>query len=189
MTIESIHLNNMTTTTPATSSSNFLTHENLAYGIKVQYPSNWLEKVDNYSSIDPYVVVATFFSPLESSSDRYQECVQIVIDNSSTLASDLEQYMLENIILTRKSYTDFRLLSSNSINVRLADNPAYVTLYEYSDPKFGIIKVEETGTLVQGKGYYIQYFAEPEKYPIYLPTIQTMFDSFALVAPVKDDAE
>lgn len=178
----------MTTTLPI-SSSNFLTHENLAYGIKVLYPSNWLEKVDNYSSNDPYLVVATFFSPLESSADRYQECVQLVIDKSPSLASDLEQYMLENIILTRESYTGFRLLGSNSINVRLADNPAYDTLYEYSDPRFGIIKVKETGTIIGGKGYYIQYFAEPEKYPVYLPTIQTMFDSFALVKRAKDDEQ
>ena len=52
-----------------------------------------------------------FFSTLESSSDRYQECVQIVIDNSNGLEVNLAEYMLEKIDLTRESYSDFDLLS------------------------------------------------------------------------------
>ena len=136
----------------------------------MKYHSNWLEMVDDN---------AAFFSPLESSFDNYKECVQI--DNSIDLDANIAKYMIEKIELTRESYSDFDLLASNTINVALAGNPAYILLYKYSDPISGILQVMETGTTISDKGYYIQYFAEPEKYPVYLPTIQTMFDPFTLV--------
>ena len=169
-------------TLPTTSTVSFLTYENATYGIKMQYPSNWLEGAGNSSTNNRYEVVAAFFSPLESSSDRYQECVQIVIDNSIGLDVNLAEYMIEKIELTRESYLDFDLLGSNTINVALAGNPAYILLYKYSDPISGILQVMETGTTINGKGYYVQYFAELEKYSSYLPTIQTMIDSFTLIA-------
>ena len=148
----------------------------------MQYPSNWLEGVGNSSTNNRYEVVAAFFSPLESSSDIYQECVQIVIDNSNGLDANLGEYMIEKIDLTRESYSNFDLLASNTINVWFAGNPAYILLYKYSDPISGILKVMETGTMISGQGYYVQYFAESEKYSSYLPTLQTMFDSFTLIA-------
>ena len=170
------------TSLPTTSTVSFLTYENATYGIKTQYPSNWLEGVGNSSTNNRYEVVAAFFSPLESSPDRYQECVQIVIDNSIGLDVTLAEYMIEKIDLTRESYSDFDLLGSSTINVALAGNPAYILEYKYSDPISGILKVMETGTIISGKGYYVQYFAESEKYSSYLPTIQTMTDSFTLIA-------
>jgi hypothetical protein len=148
----------------------------------MQYPSNWLKGVGNSSTNNRYDVVATFFSPLESSPDRYQECVQIVIDNSIGLDVNLAEYMIEKIDLSRESYSDFDLLASNRINVALAGNPAYILLYKYSDPISGILKVMDTGTIISSKGYYVQFFAESEKYSSYLPTIQTMIDSFTLIA-------
>lgn len=148
----------------------------------MQYPSNWLEGAGNSSTNNRYEVVAAFFSPQESSSDSYQECVQIVIDNSIGLDVNLAEYMIEQIDLTRESYVIFDLLASNTINAWLAGNPAYILEFKYSDPISGILKVMETGTIISGKGYYVQYFAESEKYSSYLPTIQTMVDSFTLNA-------
>ncbi|MGA9150578.1 MAG: hypothetical protein WBZ36_08370 [Candidatus Nitrosopolaris sp.] len=119
------------------------------------------------STNNRYEVVAAFFSPLESSSDGYQECFQIVIDNSNGLNVNLAEYMIEKIDLIRESYMDFDLLASDTINVWLAGNPAYILL-KYSDPISGILEVMETGTIIRGKGYYIQYFAESAKYSNYL---------------------
>ena len=90
--------------------------------------------------------------------------------------------MIEKIDLTRDSYMNFDLLASTTINAWLAGNPAYILLYKYSDPIAGILQVMETGTIISGKGYYVQYFAESEKYSSYLPTMQTMIDSFTLIA-------
>jgi hypothetical protein len=148
----------------------------------MQYPSNWSKGVSNSSTNDRYEFVAAFFSPLESGSDSYQECVQIIIDNSSGLDVNLAEYMIEKIDLTRDSYMNFDLLASTTINAWLAGNPAYILLYKYSDPISGILQVMETGTIISGKGYYVQYFAESEKYSSYLPTMQTMIDSFTLIA-------
>jgi eukaryotic-like serine/threonine-protein kinase len=170
------------TSSPTTSTVSFLTYENTTYGIKMQYPSDWLKGAGTSSTNNRYEVVAAFFSPLESSSDGYQECVQIVIDNSNGLNVNLAEYMIEKIDLIRESYIDFDLLASDTINVWLAGNPAYILLYKYSDPISGILEVMETGTIIRGKGYYIQYFAESAKYSNYLPTIQTMIDSFTLIA-------
>jgi len=86
------------TSLPPTSTVSFLTYENATYGIKMQYPSNWLEGASNSGTNNRYEVVATFFSPLERSSDSYQECAQIVIDNSNGLDVNLAKYMIEKLI-------------------------------------------------------------------------------------------
>ena len=77
---------------------------------------------------------------------------------------------------------NFELLASNTINVWVAPNPAYILSFRYTDPLFGILEVMETGTIIRGKGYYVQYFAELEKYSGYLPTIHNRIDSFTLIA-------
>ena len=77
-------------------------------------------------------LLLAFFSPQESSSDSYQECVQIVIDNSIGLDVNLAEYMIEQIDLTRESYVIFDLLASNTINAWLAGNPAHILEFKYS---------------------------------------------------------
>ena len=49
-------------TLPTTSTVSFLTYENTTYGIKMQYPSNWLKRVGNNSTNNRYEFVAAFFS-------------------------------------------------------------------------------------------------------------------------------
>ena len=150
----------------------------MAYGIKMQFTSDWLKGVGNNRTNNRYEVIAPFFSPLESRSDCYQECVQIIIDNPSGLDVNLAENMIDKI----NTIENLELLASNTIDVWLAGNPACVLSYRYSDPLFRILKVKETGTIIRGKGYYLQYFAESEKYSGYLPTIHTMIDSFTLIA-------
>ena len=54
------------TSSPTTSTVGFLTYENTTYGIKMQYPSDWLNEVGTSSINNRYEVVVAFFSPLES---------------------------------------------------------------------------------------------------------------------------
>jgi hypothetical protein len=42
-------------------------------------------------------------------------------------------------------------------------------------------KMLEIGTLFEGKGYYLEYFADLEDYGNYLPTVLEMIGSFNIV--------
>ncbi|MGA8080954.1 MAG: hypothetical protein WB988_03760 [Candidatus Nitrosopolaris sp.] len=85
----------------------------MAYGIKMQFTSDWLKGVGNNSTNNRYEVIAAFFSPLESRSDCYQECVQIIIDNPSGLDVNLAENMIDKI----NTIENLELLASNTIDV------------------------------------------------------------------------
>ena len=89
-----------TTTDPVdtkilTSNDNFLSYQNRAFGIMIQYPSSW-EKIEeegkegeyrdrsisNQASSDEQVV--EFISPLEDSSDKYHEALSISLHSLHT---------------------------------------------------------------------------------------------------------
>jgi hypothetical protein len=41
-------------------------------------------------------------------------------------------------------------------------------------------QLKETGTVIKGISYFITFFSTPNEYPIYLPTVQKIIDSFQI---------
>ena len=91
------------------------------------------------------------------------------------------------------------LLSQNDSRSRLIElNPSNYFLSGYSALKIVQVRTTDVGlddytasgeyksmsliALVQGKAYFVSYIAEPEKYPNYLQTAQTVIDSFEIAS-------
>ena len=54
--------------------NNMLTYENSAYGIRMQYPSNWHKEENSGSDDDSMLVdVVKFISPTKNDSDTFSE--------------------------------------------------------------------------------------------------------------------
>jgi hypothetical protein len=74
-------------------------------------------------------------------------------------------------------------LISTDTNTVLAGHPAHTLVGTYYDLDHGTQKVLETGTVIDDKGYYIQYIADDLKYSALLPTVQNMINSFEISKP------
>jgi len=74
-------------------------------------------------------------------------------------------------------------LISTDTNGVLAGHPAYTLVGTYYDLDHGTQKVLDIGTIIDDKGYFIQYIADELKYSAQLPTVQNMVNSFGLSTP------
>jgi MgtE intracellular N domain/PsbP len=168
---------NTNTNLPVTNStaSSFLTYENHTLGIKIQYPAEW-----NKTNVNNSVI---FSSPLEGSSDKFTEYLSIEFDvplppQYNNISS--AELVSEVIPLLRESLLDFELHESKPITLK-DGSIASTILYTASNPQYGILKELDIEVIKEGKLYEIVYAAKPQKYSIFLPTVQQMMNSFEFV--------
>jgi hypothetical protein len=93
---------------------------------------------------------------------------------------------LESLLITTKA------VDKNSKRIHLenlAGNPAYILTGTYNDPRYGIRHIMDTGTILDDKGYFIQYLGTPIKYEQYLPIVQQMINSFEIARGVQEPVE
>lgn len=146
----------------------FLTYNDNTNGFTIQYPSTW--EIANQSGKN----IVLFKSPLENSSDIFQETVGIrVVDLTGGLS--LDNFTNTNIKSLEQSANIL-----DSTPVTLADKPAHKILYSTNDERKNIM---QAWTLIGNKVYLITYVSDATKYLDFLPTVQKMIDSFEIIAP------
>jgi hypothetical protein len=172
-----------TTTNNFKQLTGLLRYENSTYGVSVQYPSDWTKNETNYfDKSSQYQDIVSFNSPGANTEGNYIVGFSITTDRYPS-SLDLNKYMKNEIKNLRDDpqNANFQLLES-STNSFLGGHPAYKTVYTYTPPDSHIIhQYIETGTLIDGKVYYIYVIVDADKYPYYLPTIQKMIDSFQIM--------
>jgi hypothetical protein len=145
----------------------FVTCELPAYGIKIEYPSDWFKCEQGLS---PPIVIG-FRSPKEHPSDTFSETVAIALVNAQNMK--LEQFMEANIIDFKNKRRDFLIVES--VQTVLAGQDAQKIVYDSNEKRIMIV-----ATMREEKVYEIIYIAEPTKYDNYLPIVQKMIDSFEI---------
>jgi hypothetical protein len=218
--VYSTKITNVSTTSPANTkllinSGNLFSYQNRAFGIVIQYPSSW-EKVEEEgakeaghhdSNIPSQVTsdrqIVEFKSPLEGSSDKYQEALTISVhnlhpknigkffelfDKPTSQKISLHGFVLSHMTSLITNLPSFDLLESESGHdeVTLADGSlGHKIVYTYTgqgDNGTKIhFKVMEVLTAVHDRGYILSYSSMPDKYNIYLPMVQKMVNSFRIV--------
>jgi hypothetical protein len=181
------------TTNTRFSKGPFLEYENEPYGLKVQYPYDWIIRINNdYSlpSTSSYAhpqIISSFYLP--NSTDGLPFFYIGVNTNLSKQFKQspftLDQYLNKSLQSKKNTsaFPDFKLIeaTSTSNNISLAGFPAYEVVWTYQHPTYGIRKLMELGTIVHGsKGYFVDYASSIEKFSKYLPTAQSMKDSFKI---------
>lgn len=154
------------TTTSGTTSTDFQTYFNAAFGIKMKYPSNWL-KIDlsrNNSSV-PVIAFKSAGKPA---------AVLFLTGNVN-----YRNVTLATIVTTRENQLThagniLHLVSSTPST--FAGNPAHKIVYTTIAPQ-GKFEAMQLISLVGKKGYFITYVVPAANYATYLPTIQTMINS------------
>ncbi|HXX99078.1 MAG TPA: hypothetical protein VEL11_18460 [Candidatus Bathyarchaeia archaeon] len=170
----------------------FLEYENEPYGLKIQYPYDWIIRINyNYSlpTTSSYThpqVIGSFY--LSNSTEGLPFFYTGVNTNFSKefgqFPFTLEQYLHKSLQAKKNSsaFPDFNLIEASATNNNtLAGFPAYEIVWTYKHPTYGMRKLVEFGTVVNGnKGYFVDYAASVEKFSKYLPIAQVMKNSFKI---------
>ena len=176
----------------------FLEYKNEPYGLEVQYPHNWIIRINNNyslpstSSYSHPQVIGSFYLPNSTEGLPF-----FYIGVNSNLSKQFKQFpftlqqYLNKSLQSKKNlsaFPDFKLIeataanqNSNNNNNSLAGFPAYRILWTYKHPTYGMRKLMEFGIVVHGsKGYFVDYAASLDKFSKYLPIFQSMKNSFKI---------
>ena len=148
----------------------YITYEN-EY-IKIEYPKTWQRENLSYF---PNTTLA-FVSPKENAWDRFQEKVEVVIEEYPKPIS-LKQYS-KQAILQLESLDNFILSPPQS--TKLGRSDANYVLYKSTDRDIEI-KGKEVWTVNYQQIYRIIYIAEPDKFQKFLPQATRMIESLEIL--------
>ena len=150
-----------TATTNATFNKNYITYTNNKYGIKLQYPHNWVLEADDYTTGAGGMQFASFYLP----------------DTNK----GINQYLHRSLAHKNSTgFPRFNLIESNTNN-SLAGNLAYIIAWTYTHQISGSRKSLEIATVIGGKGYFVDYTAATANFSNYLPDAQNMTKSFEII--------
>jgi hypothetical protein len=150
--------------------NNLLTYENPKYGIKMQYPSSWMkEESHNQSSNN----IVRFSSPAGIA------LLSIVSTGRVSESKPLELYANAGIDVLRHTFSDFNLISSNSSTV--GGIPAQEIVYTASMPSGLKLKFMQFLTIKDTRDFILTSGALQDEFGKYLPTFQTMINSFSFI--------
>jgi hypothetical protein len=158
----------------------WLLYENATHGVRMLYPSTWTQQ-DSTLGDDSFILVSDFFSP-EEEADGYFASVTIGIDTMPP-STNLEDNLNESIdsFMQDPNVRDFQVLSSSTDDFTLAGVAAYSFESSYTDPEFGPTQALIVETIIDNKGYSIQYYADAPIYERYLPIVERMIESFEIM--------
>jgi eukaryotic-like serine/threonine-protein kinase len=174
--------------------ASFSLYENPIYGIKILYPASW-DKLEFGLSADG--LIAGFVLPKEGKppseinvSDFVLENIMIGVKSIPSFPSlskntILNDFVNKQISSYKQGLTDFQIVKSNT--TAIDNNPAYQIQYtdKHGRATFDTLQI---WTINGNKIYTILFNADPADYQTYLPIIQKMTDSFAILNNNKNNS-
>jgi hypothetical protein len=160
------------------------TYQNSSFGFKMNYPSDWSVQEIDYDPSDPITDIVTFTSPFESPQDTFTENLivssQKISDNSMTAEKFADEVF--------SILPDAQLVDKNTTTINISGNdyPAYTLVYSQDiiDDEYPRVISAEKGIIVDDMAYIFQYPGNDQStFPVYLPIVQQMIDSFELTSP------
>ena len=168
--------------TSSNKNPNFRTFENIAFGLRMLYPSDWTV-TEVKSTLSPNAstsVVAFFKAPMESPSDLYQENVIINMKGPSPDDLTLRDYT-ENSLNTFRNMPNIRLLQS--FPNTLAGLPAHMVVYSENSEGIDIQKMQIWTIVDNDTAYVVTFGAEQTQFSRYLPAVEQMINSIQIIKP------
>jgi hypothetical protein len=162
----------------------FSTYTNTKYGIKLQYPYNWVIEADDYATGaagQAGIQIASFYLPDVNNGLPF---FRIGTDDLTKEFPNLQKVSINQYLhrsLAHKNSTGFpgfNLIESDTSNRRLADNLAYTVVWTYIHPTYGMRKSIEIATILGSRGYFVDYTAAKTNFSKFLPVAEKMIESF-----------
>lgn len=150
----------------------FLTYQDLESGISILYPSDWEVQKQGAGAGD-----VTFLSPKEGDLDPIRENVSMAMEDLSLSPLTLQEY-------TQKSKSGLSAIFSDMVikeegNILLAGNTGYRVLFTVREPTSGLdLKWMMVWMISDNKAYILSFIAGITTYDEFLPTFNTILNSF-----------
>ena len=170
----------------ATSLSNYLSYENLPFGVSIEFPKGMEvdEHIDDPCKWTQDPDIYSYYDVARISLNDQNDTSGILLTVGRIGSQSLEAYLDVHIQFYQETRENFQLLQAN-MNSLLSNNTAYMLVY--TDVENGKdLKWLEVGTIVNKKVFYVQYHAPLENFSYYLPTIYTMMNSFKILETNQD---
>jgi hypothetical protein len=177
-------LNPKTTSSSNNNNSLFSKYTNSKYGIKLQYPHNWVIEANDYATGaagQAGIQIASFYLPDVNQGLPF---FRIGTDDLTKEFPNLQKVSINQYLnrsLTHKNSTGFpgfNLIQSDTNTRRLANNSAYTVEWTYTHPTYGMRKSIEIATILESRGYFVDYTAATEDFSKFLPIVEKMIESF-----------
>ncbi|KOP28260.1 serine/threonine protein kinase [Hapalosiphon sp. MRB220] len=151
----------------------FIPYENTEYQIKIKYPESWqLQIKDIY--VAGVTELATIISPKQNDTDRFQEKINIDIEEFSGTLADSKQLFIDEI---KNTLPDAQIINTSSTT--LAFKQANQIIYTGKDGDIEL-KNLQIWTLKGNKAYVITYTAAIDDYEQFINTAKEMINSFEI---------
>jgi eukaryotic-like serine/threonine-protein kinase len=173
--------------TSSNENSKFRTFENIAFGLRMLYPSDW-SVTEVKSTLSPNAstsAVAFFKAPIKSPTDMYQENVIINMKGPSPDEVTLRDYT-ENSLNTFRNMPNIRLLQS--FPNTLAGLPAHMVVYSENADGIDIQKMQIWTIVDNDTAYVVTFGAEQTQFSRYLPAVEQMINSIQIIKPTTTTA-
>ena len=174
---QNISPSDSTTATNATP-ANFLTYENSTWGIKIQYPSNWVKQTSGQG-------VTFAVLPNGTNGNNENNLQQFLAKLNLTSIAGVPtnaplKALADRIVDSYRHFLHNFQIQSYS-NTTLAGNNGIKIVYSYTDPKNTNFNATDIATIKNNRLYVIQYYyVQPSTYQDVLQTLQKMVNSFQI---------
>ena len=163
------------------SNNNFIIYENRTYGIKINYPSDW-QKTEHTNGNKFWV---EFISPSQNNPNAFPATISVSVEglNHNITTNTTDEYVAGIVNNAKQSLSDFQIIESNR-NANITGGPAYKIVYSFlsQDPAVQAhFQSMNIWTIKDKKVYSISYTEVKSEYAAYLPTVQSMIDSFKIL--------
>ncbi|BAZ69160.1 MAG: protein kinase [Pelatocladus maniniholoensis HA4357-MV3] len=151
----------------------FLPYENSEYQIKIKYPETWQLQIKDINA-GGVTELATIISPKQNDTDRFQEKINIEIEEFSGTLAESKELFIDEI---KNTLPDAQIINMSSTT--LAFKQANQIIYT---GKNGDIELKnlQIWTLKGDKAYIITYTAAIDDYDEFINTANEMIHSFEI---------
>jgi eukaryotic-like serine/threonine-protein kinase len=168
---------NSTTATNVTS-ANFLTYENSTWGIKIQYPSNWVKQTSGQG-----VTFAVLPNGTNGNNENnlQQFLAKLNLTSIAGVPTNAPLKALADRIVDSYRHLLHNFQIQSYSNTTLAGNNGIKIVYSYTDPKNTNFNATDIATIKNNRLYVIQYYyVQSSTYQDVLQTLQKMVNSFQI---------
>ena len=148
-------------------------YKNIDQGFQVNYPEPWLKQ----NRDDFFATGVVFLAPLNGDRDKFKERVSVSVENLSGKTS-LAEY-------TDESIAEIKKLSDPNVSkaqaVRLGGRQGRQVIYHGEENGYSVERMQ-AWLVKDNQAYIFTYTAQPENYDSYLPTVEKMIESFAIIS-------
>jgi hypothetical protein len=152
--------------------TNIQTYSNSAFGIRMQYPSNWLKQdlLSNSTSV--------FYVVFKIPADKPLGLLSISGANYKSSNATLDA--LVNVRKNQLNHTANVLHLNSSTPATLAGNPAHKIVFTTVSPQGIKFQAMQLISVVGNKSYFITYAVPAAYYATYLPAVQATISSIEI---------